>query len=248
MRKTAIKLGDEKIYFKKSSGVVKYGNKTLEDALNKLPRPTDFGKKLAKAQNLDELKRLLQVDSFIFDEAENTQWTCTGYTPVSETNSKFGASLRCLSGNFIKSDSTVTFGGDPFTISFWAYIGSDSAKNSVVFSAGNDISLTKTNSGGGKFPTPSASQNILFNEDTLQYFEFGFYNGKVYKAAVNGWVSSETWNIPRAARTIQLGGSANVYFSEFQLIDGVCLHTTNFTPPTEPYSLTDLTKILLHFS
>ena len=56
------------------------------------------------------------------------------------------------------------------------------------------------------------------------------------------------WGVYRAGRIITFGG-LSAAFRNFRILDGVCLHTENFTPPawSEDYELTDETISLLNF-
>lgn len=211
-----------------------------------------LGKNICAASSVDEFRQLAQIDDAepFFDETENISWNKIGSPYVSSANSKFGSALQCSAGNYLQSAESVTFGGADFTIDIWAFVSSASDKNARFFSAGNIYAkFNGTETAKFSFQVETNTSSLIF-ANALQHLEICYKHStaKAY-VFVNGAKTSYVSSVssPRTARQIILGGGASCSVSEIRILDGVCLHTSNFSPPTAPYDLTDKTVTLVHF-
>lgn len=198
-----------------------------------------------------------------FDESATqdlcgNEWTAYGTTSIGETNAISGNALQVNKG-YIRSNSAITFGGADFTISFYAYVDSASEIWVAPFSAeaslgydgrvgqidlrryqtSNDFSTEIHDSNGSSLGSVSVNNLI----GALHHFEYDYcHDDSTFKIFIDGELkATQTCSLERLARYIFLGTNncrPNNYrmvgsIDEFLLYDGVALHTTNFTPPTD---------------
>lgn len=214
---------------------------------------SELGRKILSAENLSNFAGIIGSNvnqEFCWDETERIHWQKVGSPTLTTTNSKFGGkALQCSASNYVQSKESITFGGADFTLDFWLYLSSSSANYSNFFSAGSDFYLQKTSSAinthvnGVNYVSLGSLNSLIHVELCYNYSSktlYGFSNG-VGKSITSGKT------ISRSARQITLGGGAICSIAGFRLLDGVCLHTANFSPPTEIYQLTNETKSLLTF-
>ena len=195
-----------------------------------------------------------------FDECGNS-WTAVGSPFMSDKNSAFGHALQLNGSSCLKLDNTIQLGGSPFTIDCWGFISSADnypslwtlylsanerlricARPSLVFgvvltSDGNSYSFTDS----------SVPAN-----DSPHHVELGFDSASFYFFVDGHLVSKEDKSFPARAFQLLIGYfpvSDNYYhgsISEFR-ISNICRHTSDFTPPTSPYTVDENTVSLLHF-
>lgn len=236
------KLDGTQYDFEKDAEVVKYGSGTLKTALDNLKsvRMTGFGKQLLTA-DADDFRRLLQVGkNYFVDEAKSNDWR--GFAAISSAQKKFGNYSLKVSNNGLSS-SPIYFGGDPFTISFWAYL----AKTS------DDVWLFRTTGASNSFGlvykffysyvvdlyagTTSASQIYSFssynatanfsigdsNSFTAAWHHFELtYDGSAIRYYRDGALKrTYTTKVAREGRRI-IFGTAPAYIDSVRILDGVC--------------------------
>lgn len=225
---------------------------------------TPYGKKLLLAKDANEFKRLLEISSEgIWDECQN-RWQGGAY--LSAADAKFGTKSLCTTGQTLQTAAPITFGGDPFTISFWAKKSTSSTSQTfnVLRALGHARSFglqiqPYLDVVYGTTSVSSSYLRIAVNYPTTSWVNYEFcYDGagKLYcfwngsKSTLNGGGDNPiSMTIAREPRRIILGAFAG-YFDELRIIDGVCEHTAAFTPPSTGYSLSDYpnnTAALLHF-
>ena len=188
------------------------------------------------------------AETFCFDESEKVHWTKIGSPTITSANSKWGKALQCSSGNYIQSKEKIFIGGRDFTIDLWVYINSSSANQTNIFALDNDLKLEKGSSLNVRWGTIGGSVSTTSGYNYLLHFELCYQqsSGKLYPF-INGALGyTRDHAVSRGIRTIILGG-ATCAISEFRILDGVCLHTSNFSVPTEKYSADYRTVNLLQF-
>ena len=234
---TDFKVGGQELRFATSAENVKYGSGTVKDALDDIKSfdtsgMSEFGKKLYAADE-KEFKRLLEISSEgIWDEGQ-TRWQGTAI--VTDDTTAHGGKVLSLDESNLQTAAPVTFGGDPFTISLWAYINSNDSGN--VFRAlgttcsfglvcykyttsvvaycvdlyGGTTSCSKIWSTGRP---DNATSNKNWNHFELDYDGVGslkyFLNGNLKR----------TWSktIAREPRRLFFGAFAS-YVDDFELVD-----------------------------
>ena len=219
--------------------------------------------------SISNLRNVLQLDAALkyFDETEEVDWLNFGNPSVSTSNAKFNKALQCSAGNFIYSKQKLTFGGNPFTVDFWLYVSSAASNGAeLIISTDGDkgaIKLRKrqrygtdgscylkiNNSSGSQIVNDSVFDRYgPYDLDKNIHVEIS-YNGSTVFLFIDGVLRfSANCAVERLARTVNLGSSEFIgTISSFRLLDGVCQHTANFTPPTAVYDLTDKTVSLLQF-
>lgn len=201
-----------------------------------------------------------------FDEAERIHWQAVGNPTVSTANAKFGKALQCSGGNYIQSKENILLGGRDFTVSCWLrYINANSYQNVLTFGNKFSIASNKYEWANGAYDAglvvhnPGNSYQVVANishtntkstadnlSGTLFHFEMSYKNGTCYFFVNGALRTSKSYTIAQSTGKITLGG-ATCSISDFRLLDGVCLHTAAFTPPTTKSTLTDNTVSLLQF-
>lgn len=232
---------------------------------------TPFGKQLFLAKSEAEAKKLLGIttDSFA-DEAGNIWVVPTDSKAfITPAQAKFGTrSLSFDSASATLQTATpLTFGGDPFEITFWLYIGAvlgnffralgttksfglsrelvagvgeADARSSLFFKSGT-TSLSINSS------TPRWTYGAN-NKWTLIKLEYDGSNSlKIYQN--NSLKKTVSITVPREPRRIIFGGCGG-YIDEFRILDGIYEHTANCAVPTTAYKCSDYpnnTISLMHF-
>lgn len=265
---TQFKLGDgRQVNFEKSAKVVKYNGGNLKDALDKLTTVTEYGGKLSQAENLRELRHDLRVEvPEIYEESGYSYWEKVGEPTFTATHAKFGGKCAYVApDNNIATAEPVTFGGDPFTFQFWMYY-TQPFETKVLMNFGDFRVATYQERAGeyqyaGLIIANSSNAKLAWfvqtyaarinNADSYQnkvvHFEIGYSGGTMYLFANGTRQGTLARTITRLPRNIKFGGGQACYIDEFRILDGVCVHTANFTPPTAQYNVTDKTVALLHF-
>ena len=207
-----------------------------------------LGKNILNASNVENLRHILQVgqaETFAFDETENIHWQKSGSPYISNN------ALYVSSGNTVSSKESVTFGGSDFTLDFWFYCSAATGVRDIVLTLG-DVNF--------RFFAMSSNTAGLIIQDRYWWcpstnlngqwvhHELCYSNGTCYLFTNGNLTNTISLGITRTARQIVFGGRSAA-FRNFRILDGVCLHTENFTPPawSEDYELTDETISLLNF-
>lgn len=220
--------------------------------------------KLVEKQESDLKAYLSHIDKCLLnfntdattDETGNT-WTTVGSPTVSTTNAKFGNALQLNGSSCLCSSEPIELGGQDFTISFWCYVSSSTAKYGSCFSMSNDdwwidFGRWKTENNlyisvkdGDNHPFTTAALDILHHVGITYVHSTGTWNFFIDGVLVESYVCSMPlqyfWNleIGRTAGKYYLTGSID----DFQIITGLARWTTNFTPPTIPSTFNNNVKL-----
>lgn len=216
---------------------------------------TANGRKILAAENLESFRGIIQATQpeFAWDETEKIHWLKIGSPTITTANARFSKALQVDANNKLYSRETITFGGQDFTIDIWFWHNNGNSNPVSILQCGSYVSINQYR----YYWAQKLIQSLQFNgteiltqgTDTanqILHLEVGYNSGTCY-LFVNGILAKTVApTISRAARTITFGG-ATCSISSFRILDGVCLHTENFQPPSAPYELTDETICLLNF-
>ena len=258
---------DKTIYPETDADAVNYDNGTLKAKLDSLNTftPSTFGKKLMQASK-EEIYSLLGVaPHLIVDE-------CGNYWGISSENVKPGDSssyaafsgdkfIACAAGSYTLPQGGLKIGTQPFTISFFTSILNSTGTAVSLLDGYITVSLAlttgmNTNDTRTLYITvddsKTAAASTAVNNSALlvnkAHFEFCYDGTNTIYCFLNGALKKTyQFFFPRKAWEMQLGGSIGCFFNEFRVLDGVCEHTSAFTKPTAPYTLTNQTVSLVHF-
>jgi hypothetical protein len=177
---------------------------------------------------------------------------------TSDTQYKFGGRSLYLPNTYAEftNDSTFNFGTEDFTIEFWAYsltsvnaqsflCVSDSNQSGVLFGYKNDGNFRLyMGSTGTSWDIASALSLGAVVLNTWEHWELGRSGSNFYAFRNGNIAATVTSSLPiyyNAARSTYLGRYVstmfNGYIDEFRVTKGACLHTSNFTPNTEEYTV-----------
>lgn len=189
-------------------------------------------------------------------------WTPAPGATTSILNPKFAPAFCTLTSSAFLSTpdhADFTLGSGPFTVDFWIRSASAASKN-VCGQVNSSLSVSSAST---VFDTDSSSRigfsacvgstmytvrsTTAINSSTVWTHLAGVRTGNILRLFVNGVQeggdvaitgtvndSSNLWSIGRAGESV-----SNIFFGdfdEFRLSVGVARWTSNFTPPTEPYS------------
>lgn len=195
--------------------------------------------------------RLIVDSPFTQDLTDNCSvvWNPAGTVTVSDGAAQFNKT-------YLRSQAPVTFGGQDFTVSFYAYVSSSSNVWTAPFAAEASLSYDgrigqidlRRHNNGTTFGTEiynssgislgSVSVNNVF--DALHHFEYDYtHDDSKFRIFIDGVLqATQTCSIERLARYIFLGAnncrpsdySMVGTISNFQIYDDGALHTEDFTP------------------
>ena len=184
----------------------------------------------------------------------------SGTPSITTSFSKFGgASLSCNGGIVGSVTAAIpSLASTDFTVEAWVYRPSGTG-NATIFG------VAQTGVGGLHFWINSNGAVHIDNFATAQ-----FSGGSVpadewvhiaavgisgaYYCYINGVLagSGSGTPLPGPYSVIYIGGwesfLSNILIDELRVVRGLGLYTTNFTPPTAPYTATPQTELLLHFN
>ena len=185
----------------------------------------------------------------------------TSTTPVAGYSVDYDGSGDYLSWG---SSSDVTLGTGDFTIECWIKFDDDA--NRGIFQISNDAGGLSTVGGGGAGGTiafshngsswhvygAQSAHNTGFTRSTNTWYHIAYARSSgTSKCFVNGaQTHSFTDNHSYTGDYLVVGGYYNPdylmkgHISNFRLIKGTCLYTSNFTVPTSPLSNVTNTKVL----
>ena len=219
-----------------------------------------LGRRVSSGYPLDpaKVKLLLHFDGNYNDSSvNNVTTTAIGNASLSTTNPKFGSS--CYLGLNTPNDGRVTtpaffnFGNKrPFTICFWIRDGNGNGSALDIFPDSYGYSVLRVTI-AGQINFGNALLGALGSQINLsQSLSSGSYkyvsivgDGTNIKAYINGTQDGSTithpnWpsiDSPVCIGNLKTGSSGHIgRIDEFLLYDGV-LWTSNFTPPTLPFSV-----------
>ena len=206
-------------------------------------------------KNLSFLKVWLPFDeSAMLDKCGNT-WTVAGTPTIGETNAINGKALQL--NDWLPAGTTrfsmtggLTLGGQDFSVCGWLNIYSVSVNACTIFALYDD-----TNTGIRLYRPASATSFVLncfgtatasipFNLNTNVYFEINysqsenkilfFLNGQL-KATLEKEILRTDFARFILDDSYFSAGHFDGTIDEFQVFDGVALHTEDFIPPTSEY-------------
>ncbi|MBQ3434553.1 MAG: LamG domain-containing protein [Selenomonadaceae bacterium] len=189
----------------------------------------------------------LPFDTSVTEDYCGNTWTATGSPSIGSTNAHSENALQLPSGSYLACDS-VTIGGQDFTICGWCYFNSSSGSWARVFempqtdASDTNILFFGRYSTGANFSLTAngARANFAGTFNQLFHFEIVYqHSASTTKCFINGVLAGTVANqsMARVARKLRLGksswsgdGAFIGSIDEFQIFDGVALHTENFTP------------------
>jgi hypothetical protein len=161
------------------------------------------------------------------------------------------------------------FGSGDFTIDFWVNFNTKAVRQRLLgqFESGDTrnaiLVMYNTSSDTIYASLGSSSANNELETDfsgysTGEWVHLAFVrNGNLFSLYINGVLGdSETYSVTQVVTgsDFSIGRLGeydadylNGYISEFRISKGIARWTSNFTPPTEPYTTDEYTKLLLHF-
>lgn len=214
------------------------------------------------------------VDPVTYDECGNV-WTIGDKNKgsVTSTDAKFDTSLL-LDYTYLENTTPLALGGQDFTADFWVkkiegsndfppfMISNESFYNTDTTN-NRFCGLGFSTSNGGRFWVDilHTSTDFIDNANIFQWnhvAEVYSHNETKFRTFVNGVCLLETTVDSIARNTnllVRLGFGVwgeQRYFGKFlmdevRISDGIARWTEDFTPPTEPYTVDEYTKVLMHF-
>ena len=178
--------------------------------------------------------------------------TQIGTPTISTVQSRFGAgALRITPNNYLRIDTAAALNVDslrPFTFEFWVYREQDMGSYQ-----GDGLLSMRT--GGNRCPVAIKTQYTYVGNASLDgwYFLSGANNTQawVHYALVGDGVNIKSYKGGVLVNTIphpswsagnqffnigyDANGGANAYINDLRISDGA-RYTTNFTPPTAPFT------------
>lgn len=182
-----------------------------------------------------------------FPDETGKTWTRTGNVTTQSAVTKFGQSAYFdgLGGNLAgPSSADFTFGTGDFTIECWSYC-TNASSNRGIFAFNSNMVLYYASSGvtfffDGSTNLVSAGPNRI---GTVNHYALVRASGVVSVWADGirpGSSSAFTANITSTNMVIGNNTSATGahlgYIDEFRVTKGVARYTSDFTPPTAPFS------------
>ena len=184
----------------------------------------------------------------------------TNITSIAANSVLFDGTSQYLS---IPGNAAFAFGTGNFTIEWWQYMTSQPA-NPRVFSIGNWSSATigvSIETGGTFYVWENSGARFNYSLTADGYlnrwlhFAISRNNGttSIFKNGIQiGSSYSDTNNINNTSTTLSIGQestpTANSYFpgyiSNFRIVNGTAVYTSNFTPPTSPLTAIANTSLL----
>ena len=192
---------------------------------------------------------------FDFDMANFSAEPVIGGSIVTTTNQ----SIR------IPTNSAFTYGTGDFTIEWWSLQTSSSgvqgiwrnstgdAVNSIGFWTITQANRILTVSIGNGTTTDTINSNSAISLSIWNHYAF-VRTGNVFKLYVNGVAQTQTLtssiDLPAQLTPsyMQIGNAGGPYMgriTNFRIVKGTAVYTTNFTPPTQPLKAISGTSLLL---
>jgi hypothetical protein len=191
-------------------------------------------------------------------------FTGFGDAQISTAQSKFGGASLLLdgTGDYVESEGTYNFAGDPFTIDMWVrptsgtqdavfFDSRDSLSNNAIALRQASDNLLVLRANGTLF-----NINNVFSANTWVHIAVtrGSPFGNTYSVFVNGVKQDSTlFGVTATAANIHIGSDFNGsnnwegYIDELRVADVDEYGGTDFTPPTSAYTADGNIPILLHF-
>ena len=204
----------------------------------------------------DYLVSYLKFDeSATKDECGNT-WTAVGSPTIGTTGAISGNALQLNGSSYIKRNSTFAFTGQPFTISchfksanysgngtpcfFQLYVDTNKRFQVNANTQGYCIRLALISGGSLVMYGDSTSYSSKnYFDGNIHHCEMVHENSRWYLFLDGVCVYSGTYSFPTGNYNLAIGYNGSDtnnlltgQIDEFQIYDGIALHTSDFTPPT----------------
>ncbi len=188
----------------------------------------------------------LPFDTSTTQDLCGNEWTVSGSPTISDN------ALQLNGSSYLQKSGGITLGGQDFTICGKFNMSSSSGASCRIFSLHDAASTTKNCINLARYRTSSDlytdcmganSSNFACTYDEQYHFEYSYSHDEgIVRIFIDG-VLKLTWS-----RTIARTTFPNVFINksnwpadgyltgsidEFQIYDGVALHTADFVPPTE---------------
>jgi hypothetical protein len=187
--------------------------------------------------------------------------------PSIDPSIKYSALFNTANNSYlsIPASSALTLGTNDHTIEFWLYQPSRN-QYAVSFSYGNTsyfatnnyfLDVGQVEHGQVVVGNGAGGWAININVVTLTSLNvWNHYavvrNGTTFTVYINGTSigsASSSINIPAQGDVFRIGNTTTYpiagYISNFRLVNGTAVYTSNFTPPTSPLTAIPNTQILL---
>jgi hypothetical protein len=192
------------------------------------------------------------------------------YTPP-EPSADFGGSgsfnVTASNQTFqIPINSAFTYGTGDFTVEWYSYQTSvagvqgiwrnstGDATNSIGFWTITQSSGRLTVTLGNGVSSNTIQSNAVIAMNSWRHYAF-VRNGTLFKLYVDGVAQTQTItssiNIPAQVGYMQIGnagGNYSGFITNFRIVKGTAVYTSDFTPPTSPLTAISGTSLLLSFS
>jgi len=193
-------------------------------------------------------------------------------SPIYDLDAANFAALPVVGGNINTGNnmairppvsSAFTYGTGDFTVEWWSY---QTATNGIqgiwrnsTGDALNAIGYWTIQQPGGLLTvsisngttTDTISSNGVITTNTWNHYAF-VRNGNLFKLYVNGVAQTQTLtstiNLPAQVGFMQIGNAGGNYFgyvTNFRIVKGTAVYTSNFTPTTQPLKAISGTSLLL---
>jgi hypothetical protein len=161
------------------------------------------------------------------------------------------------------------FGSGDFTVDFWVNFNTKAVRQRLLgqYESGDAYNAllimynTSSDTIYASLGSSSASNELeadFSGHSTGEWVHLAFVrNGNLFSLYINGFLGdSNTYSVTQVVTGSDFsigrlgeydGDYLNGYISEFRISKGIARWTSNFTPPTEPYTTDEYTKLLLHF-
>jgi len=204
--------------------------------------------------------RLIDNSTNNFTITRNGDVSVSNFGPFTETDLVTGSAYFDGTGDYLSlgSNSAFGFGTSDFTVEFWVYMASRSGTWRGLFDIGDYTS--------GILMRDQVSPDSLYLAGTSYdwmpntYLKLNEWNhvaltrsGTSLKAFVNGNAVLSATNSSNlgSSQDLFIGESQHAsgqtwpgYMSNFRILKGTALYTTNFTPPTSPLTAIANTSLL----
>ena len=210
-----------------------------------------------------------QNNTFL-DASSNNHTITVNSTPVQGSISPFcgsGGSVLLNNGGDVlqwPAGNAFAYGTGPFTIEFWVnpsqsggylYAQTVSGTNYlVIMTDPSGTSFWATPGGGGSPITGGGVPNNQWTHCAFVREGTGANQFKIYVNGINTATSTVSMNFSDVTLTPTLGAYTHSfgnlyqgYISNFRIVKGTAVYTSNFTPPTGPLTNISGTSVLLNF-
>ena len=163
-------------------------------------------------------------------------------------------------------NSAFTYGTDDFTVEWWSRQNSASGVQGIwrnsTGDATNSIGFWTITQPSGRLTITlgnGVSSNTILSNAVISTNSWRHYavvrNGTLFKLYVDGVAQTQTItssiNIPAQVGIMQIGNAGGLYsgfITNFRIVKGTAVYTSDFTPPTSPLTAISGTSLLLSFS